>query len=90
MRFASFFSGGFITAIVVNPPERKLAKRTSVRWVDGTNDSSTKRVMFQALFFFIISYRLGALKTLYFHYEKYKNKLKQFLKRIWQEIVKKK
>ena len=30
MRFASFLSGGFITAIVVNPPERKLAKRTSV------------------------------------------------------------
>ena len=30
MRFASFFSGGFITTIVVNPPERKLAKRTSV------------------------------------------------------------
>ena len=28
--FASFFSGGFITAIVVNPPERKLAKHTSV------------------------------------------------------------
>ena len=25
--FASFFSGGFITAIVINPPERKLAKR---------------------------------------------------------------
>ena len=29
MRFASFLSGGFITAIVVNRPERKLAKRTS-------------------------------------------------------------
>ena len=25
VRFASFLSGGFITAIVVNPPERKLA-----------------------------------------------------------------
>ena len=31
VRFASFLSGGFITAIVVNPPERKLAKRTSVQ-----------------------------------------------------------
>ena len=31
VRFSSFFSGGFITAIVVNPPERKLAKRTSVQ-----------------------------------------------------------
>ena len=32
VRFASFFSSGFITAIVVNPPESKLAKRTSVQW----------------------------------------------------------
>ena len=31
MHFASFLSGGFIIAIVVNPPERKLAKRTSVQ-----------------------------------------------------------
>ena len=30
VRIASFVSSGFITAIVVNPPERKLAKRTSV------------------------------------------------------------
>ena len=30
VRFVSFFSGGFITAIVVNQPERKLGKRTSV------------------------------------------------------------
>ena len=28
--FANFQSGRFITAIVVNPPERRLAKRTSV------------------------------------------------------------
>ena len=31
VRFASFFSGGFITAIAVNPPERRLAKRTSMQ-----------------------------------------------------------
>ena len=30
VHFASFLSGEFITAVVVNPPERKLAKRTSV------------------------------------------------------------
>ena len=30
VRFSSFFSGGFITAIVANPPEKKLAKHTSV------------------------------------------------------------
>ena len=34
MRFASFLSGGFITAIVVNPLEKKLAKRTSVHCKD--------------------------------------------------------
>ena len=30
MRFASFLSGGFTTIAVINPPEKKLAKRTSV------------------------------------------------------------
>ena len=30
VHFVSLLSGGFITAIVVNPPERKLVKRTSV------------------------------------------------------------
>ena len=34
VRYASFFSGGFITTIVVNPPERKLAKRTSVHCIE--------------------------------------------------------
>ena len=33
--FASFLSGGYITAIVVNPPENKLAKRTSVQCAYG-------------------------------------------------------
>ena len=38
MRFASLLSGGFITAVVVNPQERKLAKRTSVqRCIHGTH-----------------------------------------------------
>ena len=31
VRFANFQSGGFITVIVVNPPESKLAKRISVQ-----------------------------------------------------------
>ena len=30
VRFASFLSGGFTTMAVIDPPERKLAKRTSV------------------------------------------------------------
>ena len=28
----AFLSGGFITALVVNPPESKLEKRISVQW----------------------------------------------------------
>ena len=32
VRFTSFLSCGFITAIVVNPPEKNLTKRTSVHW----------------------------------------------------------
>ena len=35
VQFASFFSGGFITAIVVNPPERRLAKHTFVGWCNS-------------------------------------------------------
>ena len=30
VRFASFLSGGFTTMVVINPSERKLAKRTFV------------------------------------------------------------
>ena len=32
VQFASFQSGGFITVIVVNPPESNLAKHTYVQW----------------------------------------------------------
>ena len=43
VHFASLFSGGFITAIVVNPPERKLAKRTSVQRVKAISDIFEKK-----------------------------------------------
>ena len=43
VRFTSFLSGGFITVIVVNQSERKLAKRTSV-------DRSTARDLKQISF----------------------------------------
>ena len=33
VRFASFLSGGFTTMAVINPPERKLAKGTSVQCI---------------------------------------------------------
>ena len=35
-----------------------LQYNTLVRWADGTNDSSTKRLMFQVLFFFIKSCKI--------------------------------
>ena len=48
VRFASFLSGGFTTMAVINPPERKLAKRTSVHWADQCRyeqkSESTKRL----------------------------------------------
>jgi len=45
VHFASLFSGGFITAIVVNPPERKLAKHTSVQRVKAISDFLKKKIM---------------------------------------------
>ena len=34
VRFASFLSGGFTTMAIINPLERKLTKRISVKCVD--------------------------------------------------------
>ena len=33
MRFASFLFGGFTTMAVINPSEKKVAERRSVRWL---------------------------------------------------------
>ena len=38
VRFAFFLSGGFTTMAVINPPERKLPKPTSVQWFDGQGE----------------------------------------------------
>ena len=58
-----------------------------VRWDDRLIDQASDVPS-------IISYRLRVLKTLYSYFckfiKKYKNKLKQFLQRILQEIMKKK
>ena len=46
VRFACFLSGGFITATIVNPPERKLAKGTSVqrpKWPRNRNHVCTTK-----------------------------------------------
>ena len=37
VRFVSFLSVGFTTMAVINPPERKLAKRTSVCLLVGSS-----------------------------------------------------
>ena len=55
-----------------------LQYNTLAHWVAGMNDTLTMRLMFQALFFFIVSYRFRALK------------LERFLQRILQEIMKEK
>jgi hypothetical protein len=39
VHFASFLSGRFIAALLVNPSERKQAKRTSVHWFKAQNFS---------------------------------------------------
>ena len=60
-----------------------------IRWFAGTPGQKTHCPSVwcsKQYFFFIISYRLGALKTIFFSL--WKNKLKQFLKRILQEIMK--
>ena len=44
VRFAIFLSISFITAIVVNPQAWKLAKRTSVQWVNlHHNENATNQ-----------------------------------------------
>ena len=46
------------------------------RWVDGPNNSLTKRLMFQVLFSFIISYRLMPYPCSHFYFDiKFGNRL---------------
>ena len=48
---ASFLSGGFTTMVVINPPERKLAKRTSLSGVaEGLNHFLFKRLTVSGFF----------------------------------------
>ena len=41
VRFASFFSSEFTTMAVMNPTERKLAKRTSLHWDEIISDGAS-------------------------------------------------
>ena len=50
VRFASFLSGGFITAmIIVNPPERKVVKRTSVHCIAGLTNAKNALKYFKCI-----------------------------------------
>jgi hypothetical protein len=51
---------------------------TLVCWVDGTNDLSTKRLMFQVLFFFIKSCKNPFNLFLFIFLSNYKNDNKEF------------
>ena len=50
MCFASFLYTGFITASVVNPPERKLAKRTSVQSIQFSIHLRVVKISSQTVF----------------------------------------
>ena len=62
-------------------------------WVVGTNNSSTKHLMFQALIFFIISIDLGHSKFFIYVYEKslkskkinWNDFRKDFCKKLWRK-----
>ena len=54
VRFASFLSGGFTTMVVINPPERKLAKRTLCSVCPNTKNEMTKIFGF---FFVVVAIR---------------------------------
>ena len=43
--------------VAINLKSDNLQYNTLVRWFSGTNDSSIKHLMFQALYFFMISYK---------------------------------
>ena len=60
MRFASFLSGGFTAMTVINPPERKLAKRTSVQ---STARNFTVSECFPNFDTGLIKYRIRQMRT---------------------------
>ena len=53
VQFASFLSCGFITDIVVNPPERKLAKRTSVSSRNREMNKKMQTIRYKSALVFI-------------------------------------
>ena len=68
--------------LVVWKVDRWLARNPTIFiiicWIVGTNDSSTKRLMFQVLFFFIISCKILGKNCFNFFYNFTKIKIKSF------------
>ena len=52
LSFQGDFKVNYPKFVYVDKKSDNLQYNTLARWVNGTNDSSTKRLMFQALFFF--------------------------------------
>ena len=72
VRFATFLSGGFITATVVNQPERKLAPLCIVPILNvmnfPRNSKKNKHILHKNLFY--CDYILEGIKYICFLYEK--------------------
>ena len=49
LRYVSLLSGGFTTMAVINPPEKKLAKPTSVQWLSDFDLGHFKRFITELL-----------------------------------------
>ena len=49
VRFASFLTGGFTTLAVINPPERELAKHTSVHCIAGLTNAKNALNYFKCI-----------------------------------------
>ena len=66
-----------------------------IQWVTGPNDSLTKHLILQVLFFFITSYRFRTLLTLYLYFCKviknvkinWKDFCREFCKTLWKKII---
>ena len=65
VRFANFLSGGFTTMAVMNPPEKKLKKRTSVQCNEFKGFIKWYKVSFSftiAILFFLKKSKLSCLQ----------------------------
>ena len=66
VRFASFLSGGFITAIVVNPTEMEVTKRTSVHCLKVEKAWPFEQIFFLCRIFFLENRNFKTFPTLLF------------------------